>query len=836
MEFNLIDKYKNQSYNKVRSKNSSKELTKEEIDENIRQCYNNLKNLRKSFKGNIKVDKINTHNTKQSNKSSPKLEVTIQTSILNNYNARNILKDESIKNNKYINNNNNNNNNINNILKNSSSTSKIREIYNQKPYFEFNPLQNNFNKTPITPTNNNTNLLNKYKNGILPSFVIDINNSYQEINQKNNISYTNNNIINYNNDPYFLFLKKKLDEENKKNEIINKEYQEIKNKYEKLIEDNKSINEKLKLANQQINELEKNKNKDTNKNLKEKYEESQKQIDILKNSLLDYQKINNEITNPSNTPSKLSDIELKSILNHKNYEIEIQNLKNKILFLNNSILEKEKIINELKENLQKTQEENKQLNNKNKEYSNKIFVLYDEITNKDKIILNYQKNIKTINKISQNESQENSLFDNLSNIDSNSRIYKKKTLSDFSIEKSKNNKSKKIEEIKLKIPPPLKETVNREKPNRKNKIEQLFKENYESRKKIEILNHKLKSFNDIQSKYEKLLFLNQNYKEDECKNYFSSNITPIETINNLISYENKNDLFNLLNDTEIKFEDVCIFGINNTNLIKFNLKNEKFEIISFNEIINDCDFTDNFYIEGTLLYNILNGVFILTGKNCDKLYFYNNNLNKINKICQFENNHNSGSILLNKDKNKIFVFSGKFNRKVEYYDYKDYKIEELPEINIERSNSTFCILNDIIYGFFGFCYPQSIYTQSIEYLNLNNLDSWKFISINNEINYNIKNISSICLNDNNTIIILGGIKGDNEYINDKIFEFSINENIINEKIVKNNQIEQKIYFDKEKHFSTFYNKEEKIYYYIGIDCLNNVHLMNDKGHFQLFSQ
>ena len=71
------------------------------------------------------------------------------------------------------------------------------------------------------------------------------------------------------------------------------------------------------------------------------------------------------MTNPSNTPSKLSDIELKSILNHKNYEIEILNLKNQILFLNNSISEKEKIINKLRENLQKTQEENKQLNNKN---------------------------------------------------------------------------------------------------------------------------------------------------------------------------------------------------------------------------------------------------------------------------------------------------------------------------------------------------------------------------------------------------------------------------------------------------------------------------------------
>ena len=205
MEFNVIDKYKNQSYNNVSSENASKELTKEEIDENIRQCYNNLKNLRKSFKGNIQVDKLYTHNTKQSNKSSPKLEVTIKTSILNNYNARNQLKDEYNKNKKYI------NNNINNIiLKNSSSSSKIRELYHQKSFLEYNPMQNNFNKTPITPTNNNSNLLNKYKTGILPSFVIDINNSYQEINKKNNINYINNNITNYNNDPYFLYLKKKI--------------------------------------------------------------------------------------------------------------------------------------------------------------------------------------------------------------------------------------------------------------------------------------------------------------------------------------------------------------------------------------------------------------------------------------------------------------------------------------------------------------------------------------------------------------------------------------------------------------------------------------------------
>ena len=73
-------------------------------------------NLRKSFKGKIKVDKIYTNNINQSNKSSTKLEVAIQTSILNSYNTRNQIKDEYIKNKQYINHN-------NNILKNSSSTS-----------------------------------------------------------------------------------------------------------------------------------------------------------------------------------------------------------------------------------------------------------------------------------------------------------------------------------------------------------------------------------------------------------------------------------------------------------------------------------------------------------------------------------------------------------------------------------------------------------------------------------------------------------------------------------------------------------------------------------------
>ena len=808
--FNKIDKYKNYSQNKIHSRISSKELSKEEIDENIRQCYTNLKKLKKTFKGRNLND--NTYfGTYKMNFSTPKKEYQNRTLIINNYHERPSSTDETEK---HI-----LKNYSNNIIKNSNSSSKLFDLSKSKPLMNY--LQYNINYSPIKPYNN-LNLINKYKSPISSPLIKNQNISKIEIN---------------NNSSYVLLLQKKLIEQNKNNKNIITIYNEIKIKYEKLIENNKILNEKLKIANKQINELEEYKNNNSNIEFKEKYEQSQKQIDILKNSLLDYQKLNNELTNQSSfTQSKLSDNELKSVLNIRNLEIEVKNLKNQILLLNNSVSDKDTLIKNLQENNNILKEEIKNLNEQNIDFSNKIFSLYQEIKNKDKIISNLQK--QNANKISQTISQDNSIFD-LIHSENNSTIYKRKTLSDFSIEKNKNNNNKNnkyIEEIKLKIPAPLKEivNVNRELSNCRNNIQQLINENLENRKIIDNLNIKLSSFNDIENKYEKILSNQNTLNEEKIKNFFPNNITPIQSLNNTKIYsEKKDNLITFLNNKDILYEDIFLFGLNHMNLIMFNLKNTKFEIKKLNDIISEGNFLDNYQNEGTIIYNILNGVLILTGKNSDLLYLYNNKNQRIKKICQFENNHNSGSIILNKERNKIYIFSGKYNKKVESYNYKENIIKELPECNIERSNATFSLLNDKIFGFFGFCYPQLIYNQSIEFIDLNNSNCWKYILINNEKNYLIKNISSICFNNDNTIIILGGIKNDNEFISNLIYEYNINENIINIKDIQDNKNKQKIYFDIERHFERYFNQENKMYYYIGLDHFNNVHLMNENGEFEL---
>ena len=452
MESLFNQKYKNQSFQTNYSRIYSNELTKEEIDENIRQCYNNLKNLKKTFKGRI-FEKTYNDNIYNINKSSKN-----PNSVLNNLNLRPLSNEETEK---YL-----IKNYSNKILKSSNSTSKIREMYKSKSIFDYNPYQNNVIKNPI----------NSYGNYIYPihkiqkkTSLIKTNNiSNQELNKKHN-----------NNDSYILFLQKQLNEQYNKNKNLNLNYQEIKIKYEKLTNDNKNLNEKLNLANKQINELEELKKKDSiNEELKEKKNElNQKQIDILKNSLLDNQKLNNELINQSLTESKISDNELKSIVNNKNNELEIGSLKNQISSLNTIILNKDKTIKNLQETINKFKEENKVLNEKNTEFSNQIFSLNEELKNKEKIILNFK-----LTKTNQTESQDNSLLEINSHFESASKIYKRKTLSDYSVEKGKNNKSiKYIEEIKLKIPSPLKETVSREMPNRKYNNEQLFQEDIDGK-------------------------------------------------------------------------------------------------------------------------------------------------------------------------------------------------------------------------------------------------------------------------------------------------------------------------------------------------------------------
>ena len=223
---------------------------------------------------------------------------------------------------------------------------------------------------------------------------------------------------------------------------------------------------------------------------------------------------------------------------------------------------------------------------------------------------------------------------------------------------------------------------------------------------------------------------------------------------------------NYLNTTSNK---LYLFGINREDyFFIFDLKEKlltKKNILEIEDISNT--FKQDYQYEGTILYNTLNGLFILTGKKSDILYYYNPKYETFDKICKFKYEHDNGCLLLDKEFNRIFAFGGKNTKKCEYYSFADKSINNMPELIIDRANGSFIICNEKIYGFFGFSYKSNKFCENIEYIDLKKLDKWlevKNIKILDEnIKLDIESVSTINYkDDDNKIIIYGGIQGENE--------------------------------------------------------------------------
>ena len=218
------------------------------------------------------------------------------------------------------------------------------------------------------------------------------------------------------------------------------------------------------------------------------------------------------------------------------------------------------------------------------------------------------------------------------------------------------------------------------------------------------------------------------------------------------------------------------FDKKNNSFIQFDLKKKKFLRIKISDIEDLSDTFEKDYIyQNTILYNILTGVFILTGKNSDILYFYNSINETIVKVCQFKNSHNSGCLLLDKENSRILILGGKNTLICESYSFDINEVKELPNLNFDRCNSSFIISNNKIFGFFGFSYKKGKYLFNIEYIDKNLLDKWNTIELNFEFKkdllpFHLKNISTF-INENNPgkILIYGGKQGRNEIIMDNFY-------------------------------------------------------------------
>ena len=187
---------------------------------------------------------------------------------------------------------------------------------------------------------------------------------------------------------------------------------------------------------------------------------------------------------------------------------------------------------------------------------------------------------------------------------------------------------------------------------------------------------------------------------------------------NKLKDENEKQLNN--NNLKKNYE-LFIFGLDKNNLIKFDMRKKRFYKIKITEIEDISDsFQDDYIYENTLISNTLTGIFILTGENTNKLYYYDKKHEFIIKLCQFSSSHNSSCLLL--DKNKIFILGGINNKKCEYYDFQNEKIKSIPQLNYDRANSSFCLCKNIIYSFFGFSQILKEYLFNIEYIDKNKLD------------------------------------------------------------------------------------------------------------------
>jgi len=273
---------------------------------------------------------------------------------------------------------------------------------------------------------------------------------------------------------------------------------------------------------------------------------------------------------------------------------------------------------------------------------------------------------------------------------------------------------------------------------------------------------------------------------------------------------------------------------NKGKLLSFNITQKKFAIIDSNIINGWSSFIPNYLrnIEGSLLLNTLEGLFIVTGTNFNELYFYSQEKNLIAKIMTFNFCHKFGGLLLSPSPDKNLYVIGGDNEKneVEFLSFENDQIKSMPNLLSKRINSSFTFINNKLYAIFG------EKNNTIEYLNIKKLkNKWTKIDYKmdeqhlNRKKYinNIYGHISLPVNDND-ILIVGGNN------NKKMMVLDLEEKTVDvtEMKVPFIDVVGEYLFDKDKFFNQTINEEKKdqdgknIKQLIGMDTSGNVHMFD----------
>ena len=746
--------------------------------------------------------------------------------------------------------NNNNNNNDLNILSQSYDNIEINKINQTKkiPKQQINKyinyLKNNLNSSHYA----NNELNNEYSKLLLQMRIINesirrntelynlMSKSYianLEKNKKNKDTYID--II----DQYQIYNVTREDKNNNLNKIINSQENDI----IKLLNENNKLTDDIDSKKYFLNYLQNLIEYEKYKNIYEQLNENKNDL-TMKNKNIKLLKDMNQKAEEL----KLSKDKLKIDLSEKDIEFsEKTKIKTELLNKINIFLNKSKNINNLindKNNSQGNENENKidlgsyikkiKFNN-NTQYYQKLIEeennKNDEINKQLKMKTNELNKVKNDIKILEikNKKERNSINELINELNSNNEKIQN------NIEQKKKNALKQ-RSILLKYNKEFKDSLNYKK-NLIVKIEEIKEEN----KKLKDRKNRKNKNLILKTKKNK----NENYSKDKNK-ILKYNFTEP---NNLMTYKSSS-----FNKKSFSYDNIFYFPyqFTNYNSIKNNYEkgvsahkrkgkyiytiDKQGKLLSYGIDIKKFVYINTSFIqgwksfysiykknsEGSLLLNTLGGLFILTGDNYNKLFYYSQSKNMIFLIKSFETNHKFGGMLFSKDCSKIIILGGEYTNSVILFDIQKNQVINLPKLIYKRINSSYNIINDrYILSFFGKG------NNTIEYLDLfnnTNKNTWKVLNYKNN-NYEIKElIGHISFNINNNIIMIIGGKN-----NDKVIIFFLKEKYLDTiklkiKINEKGNIKEFI-FDKEKCFNYIEeNNNEEI---IGMDNEGNVHCFNN---------
>ena len=584
--------------------------------------------------------------------------------------------------------------------------------------------ENNLYRNQVDQYTNQINELNtiiKHKDGIINNLKSDNINNDKFLNKSSSYS-----MMKFDGSEYINENISKLITDNEENkmriELLNdkiRSIDEIEKKYNELMNGKRTLtlSEKLALHMNDPNPNAKNVSTHFNYN----------GLNNIKNPT--YQSSATKYKNMQNimSPKKLQNHigELNDILNSPDLIMKFDKntntyKKDNYLSLTNNLISKNK--NNVFVSSSSITSNSKRIEDRQKKLNESIAKSIEHKNNVDreiKVKSNNQKVVaeKLIPKINRNEGQDLT--------PTKGRYYRKgnQELSNSNIEEKKNNiHGKEIDTEKDEVKESLRE-MNR-------------KKNYTHKPKIN--NYPLEEKDTEQKNNNNIMVIEESVEEEKkkpSKEYYLYGI-------------DRNDCFHIFNINEKRWEDT-------RNISDLELDDKS------------TTFKKDYQYEGTLLYNTLEGVYILTGAKTDTLYYFNSLTNKITKICKFNNSHDNGSIMLDKISNCLYVFGGKKITSCEYYSLSDKQVYKLPDLVYDRANASFIVSNNKIYGFFGFSYSKDTYAKTIEYMDYNKKDKWVELKniefLKDNINFDTESVSTMYYRQNpNQILIYCGIQGDEE--------------------------------------------------------------------------